>query len=214
MFRRFGDAWKRPYRPRNTPSWSDIYLRCFAAFREPSRDAGNMSRCTQDRLLQDRMTTSELRLFFSVSRFAAPAMRVPTHWFFAYRPPSPIQRVRLFIRKGAHMQNSVAGMLAIRGWFPWDVLLFFSLAQSCRCRINKHSSRCRLCFESSDPAPLISKLTQIYPAAANKNKCLFIRPLALTCAMSVNIDIRGEGARPTLTTSRMSVYSSDTGNTS
>ena len=37
-----------------------------------------------------------------------------------------------------------------------------------RCRINKHSSRCRLCFESSDPAPLISKLKQIYPAAANK----------------------------------------------
>ena len=29
--------------------------------------------------------------------------------------------------------------------------------------------------------------------------------------MSVNIDIRGEGVRPTLTTSRMSVYLSDTG---
>ena len=80
-----------------------------------------------------------------------------------------------------------------------------------RCRINKHSSRCRLCFESTDPAPLISKLTQIYPAAANKNECSFIRPLALTFAMSVNIDIRGEGVRPTLKTSRMSVYLSDTG---
>ena len=29
--------------------------------------------------------------------------------------------------------------------------------------------------------------------------------------MSVNIDIRGEGVRPTLKTSRMSVYLSDTG---
>ena len=37
-----------------------------------------------------------------------------------------------------------------------------------RCRMNKHSSRCRLCFESSGPAPLISKLTQRYPTAANK----------------------------------------------
>ena len=49
------------------------------------------------------------------------------------------------------------------------------------------------------------------PAAANKSECLFIRPVALTCAMSVNIDIRGEGVRPILTTSRMSVYLSDTG---
>ena len=32
--------------------------------------------------------------------------------------------------------------------------------------------------------------------------------------MSVNIDIRGEGLRPTLKTSRMSVYLSDTGSTS
>ena len=80
-----------------------------------------------------------------------------------------------------------------------------------RCRINKHSSRCRLCFDSSGSAPLISKLTQIYSTAANKNECLFIRPIALTFAMSVNIDIRGEGVRPTLTTSRMSVYLSDTG---
>ena len=35
--------------------------------------------------------------------------------------------------------------------------------------------------------------------------------LRVTCAMSVNIDIRGEGVRPTLKTSRMSVYLSDTG---
>ena len=75
----------------------------------------------------------------------------------------------------------------------------------------KHWYRCWLWFESSDPAPLISKLTQIYPAAANTNECLFIRPLALTCAMSVKIDIRGEGVRPTLKTSRTSIYLSDTG---
>ena len=62
-----------------------------------------------------------------------------------------------------------------------------------RCRINQHSSRCRQCFESSDPAPPISKLTQRYPAAANKHECLSIRPIALTSAMSVNIDIRGRG---------------------
>ena len=35
--------------------------------------------------------------------------------------------------------------------------------------------------------------------------------LRVTCAMSVNIDIREEGVRPTFTTSRMSVYLSDTG---
>ena len=60
-------------------------------------------------------------------------------------------------------------------------------------------------------APRISKLTQRYPAAANKHESIFIRPIALACAMSVNIDIRGEGVRPTLKTSRMSVYLSDTG---
>ena len=62
-----------------------------------------------------------------------------------------------------------------------------------RCRINEHSSRCCLCFESSDPAPLISRLTQRYPAAANKHDICFIRQIALTFAMSVNIDIRGRG---------------------
>ena len=36
--------------------------------------------------------------------------------------------------------------------------------------------------------------------------------IRLTFAMTVNIDIRGEGVRPTLTTSRMSAYLSDTGN--
>ena len=67
------------------------------------------------------------------------------------------------------------------------------LALTYRCQINKHSSRCRLCIESSDPAPLISKLTQRCPAAANQNECLFIRPIALTFAMSVNIDIAKGG---------------------
>ena len=35
--------------------------------------------------------------------------------------------------------------------------------------------------------------------------------LRVTYAMSVNMDIKGEGVRPTLTTSVMSVYLSDTG---
>ena len=35
--------------------------------------------------------------------------------------------------------------------------------------------------------------------------------LRATFAMSVNIDVRGDGVRPTLTTSRMSVDLSDTG---
>ena len=96
--------------------------------------------------------------------------------------------------------------------YVWASLVSASLVKpSYRCRMNKHSYRCRLWFESSDPAPLISKLTRICPAAANKNECLFIRLLARTCAMSVNIDIRGRGVRPTLKTSRMSVYLSDTG---
>ena len=36
----------------------------------------------------------------------------------------------------------------------------------------------------------ISKLTPRYPTAANTNKCLFHRPIALTSLMSVNVDIR------------------------
>ena len=55
-------------------------------------------------------------------------------------------------------------------------------------------------------------LTQRHTTAANKNKCLFHRPVAVTLPMSVNIDIRGEGVRPTVTTRRMSVYFTDTGN--
>ena len=43
--------------------------------------------------------------------------------------------------------------------------------------------------------------------------CLFHRPIALTLRMSVNIYIRGDGASPTLTTSRMSDYFTDTGRT-
>ena len=51
----------------------------------------------------------------------------------------------------------------------------------------------------------------LYHTIPYYTECLFIRPIALTFAMSVNIDIRGEGVRPTLKTSRMSVYLSDTG---
>ena len=46
---------------------------------------------------------------------------------------------------------------------------------------------------SPDPTPLISMLTPRYPTAANTNECVFHRPIALTLAMSVNIDIRGGG---------------------
>ena len=76
-----------------------------------------------------------------------------------------------------------------------------------RCLWNKHSSRCRLCFQSPDPAALISMLTQRYPTAANNNEWIFHRPIALTLHVSVNINIlRDGGSRPTLTTSRMSDY--------
>ena len=40
---------------------------------------------------------------------------------------------------------------------------------------------------------------------------LFRRPVALTLPMSVSIDIRGQGGSPTLTTSRMNAYVTDTG---
>ena len=42
--------------------------------------------------------------------------------------------------------------------------------------------------------PIPIKLTQRCPAAANTNECLSIRPIALTSAMSVNIDIRAPPA--------------------
>ena len=54
-------------------------------------------------------------------------------------------------------------------------------------------------------------LTQRHTTAANKHKCLLHRPIALTSPMSVNIDIRGAGVRPTVTTSRMTVCFTDTG---
>ena len=52
-----------------------------------------------------------------------------------------------------------------------------------------------------------------YPTAAYRNECLFRRPVALTLRMSMNIDIDigGERGSPTLTTSMMSVYLTDTG---
>ena len=43
------------------------------------------------------------------------------------------------------------------------------------------------------PLPQFQSSCKDTPAAANKNECLFIRPVALTCTMSVNIDIRGKG---------------------
>ena len=80
------------------------------------------------------------------------------------------------------------------------------------CLWNKHSSRWRWClFQCPDPAPLISKLAERCPTAANQNECLFHRPIALTLHVSVNIGIGGNGWSPTLTTSRMSVYFTDAG---
>ena len=42
------------------------------------------------------------------------------------------------------------------------------------------------------------------------HECLFHRPAALTLSMSVNIDIRGDGGSPTMSTCRTSVYFADT----
>ena len=62
-----------------------------------------------------------------------------------------------------------------------------------RCLWKKHSSRWCWCSQWPDPALLMSKLTQIYPTAANNNECLFQRPVALNLGISANIDIRGWG---------------------
>ena len=40
---------------------------------------------------------------------------------------------------------------------------------------------------------------------------VFHRPIALASLMSVNVDIRGDGGSPTLTTTRVSVYFTDAG---
>ena len=55
--------------------------------------------------------------------------------------------------------------------------------------------------------------TYTYICKSDYNECVFHRPVALTLPMSVSIDIRGEGGSPTLTTSRRSVYSTETGST-
>ena len=56
------------------------------------------------------------------------------------------------------------------------------------------------------PFPRISKLPNIFWTAANKNECLFHRPIALDVRMLVNIDIRGNGGIRMCSTRRMSVY--------
>ena len=68
-----------------------------------------------------------------------------------------------------------------------------------------------LVFSMSRPRSPNFKVDTKIPTAANKHEYLFHRPVALTFAMSMNIDIKREGVRPTLKTSRMSVYLSDTG---
>ena len=80
-----------------------------------------------------------------------------------------------------------------------------------RCLWNKHSSRCRACFLCPDPATLISKLTPRHPTAANRNE----RILQTDCThfahvREYHIDIRGDGGSPTLITTRMTVYFTDT----
>ena len=76
-----------------------------------------------------------------------------------------------------------------------------------RRRWNKHS-RWHWCFQCPDPAPLISKLEERCPTAANKNECLFHRPIALTLRISVKLTLggMGDGGSPTQTTSRVNVY--------
>ena len=80
----------------------------------------------------------------------------------------------------------------------YDVILYHMIlccVMLYRCRINKHSSRCRLCFESFDPAPLISKFTQRYPAAANTNECLLSDRLHshLPCPWTLTLGGKGWG---------------------
>ena len=77
------------------------------------------------------------------------------------------------------------------------------------CEINTHLDGAGV-FQCPDPAPLISKLVERCPTAANKNECLCHRPIALTLRVSVNIDVRGDGVSPTLTASRMGAYFTDT----
>ena len=66
-------------------------------------------------------------------------------------------------------------------------------------------------FNVPTPLPLMSKLAERCQTAANEPECVFHRPMALTLCASVNIDIRGDGGSPTLTTSRMSGPFTDTG---
>ena len=89
-----------------------------------------------------------------------------------------------------------------RGWVRKDGNLVMETGCTGVCEINTHLDvGCVLSFESPDPAPQISKLAERCPTAASTNVCLFHRP----------IDIRGDGGSPTLTTSRTSVYFTDTG---
>ena len=66
------------------------------------------------------------------------------------------------------------------------------------CLRNKHSSRWCWCFQCPDPAPLIWKLAERCPTAANNNEFLFHRPIAITLRMSVNMDILFLGRNLTL----------------
>ena len=91
------------------------------------------------------------------------------------------------------------------------IIIVIIIVSQYRCLRSKHSSRCRLYFQLQDPAPLVSMLTQRYTRAANQTTVFISQTDCTHLPMSVNIDIRGEGVRPTLKTSRMRVYLTDTG---
>ena len=61
-----------------------------------------------------------------------------------------------------------------------------------------------------DPAPLISMLTPRYPTAANNHVC-FTGRLHSLCPCPWTLTLGGSGESPTLTTSRVSAYFTDTG---
>ena len=50
-----------------------------------------------------------------------------------------------------------------------------------------------------------------YRTTGNENERLFHRPIALDAGVVVNIDMRGDGGSRVCSTSRMSVYFTDTG---
>ena len=80
-----------------------------------------------------------------------------------------------------------------------------------RCLWNKHSSRRRLCLQSPDPLPYFQSWRKDTPRQLTNTSVYFTDRLHSHWPCQWSLTLGRMGGSPTLSTSRMSVYFTDTG---